>query len=267
MPIGDIHLGAKACDEDRLQRVIDRVRRGENAYWIGMGDFADFINVSDRRFSPTTLAEWIRVSDLGDLARVQRDRFLDYVTPIADKCLALIMGNHEQAIHKHYERAIYSEIVTGIKERAGMDAQEKLGLGYSGWLQLAFYRAAEERRGASIIDIHLHHGFVGGKLAGAKALNMQRWLWTHDCDVAIFGHSHNTSSQVEAVEEIDSAGNVRVRKRVGAYGGTFLRTNVEGSTTYSETKGYFPLPMSGAEILLRPGASHINDRVRVVTGT
>lgn len=264
-PLGDIHLGAAACDEDKFRRVIAQIAEDDRAYWISMGDVADFINRSDPRFSPSTLASWIKISDLADLARAQRDRYLELVKPIAHKCLAMVMGNHEMAIHKHYERAIHSEIVAGVKEAAGWDAEYPLDLGYYGYLHLHFY-ASEKREGVTRIVFNLHHGFTGGRLAGAKALNMQRWLWTHNADVVIFGHSHNTGTQVEAVEQIDRAGRVTYHKRIGCYSGTFLRSINEGTSTYSEVKGYLPMPTAGCVVVLRPRAENESDRVRVVSG-
>jgi hypothetical protein len=202
---------------------------------------------------------------LADLARAQRDRFLEFVKPIAGKCLALLSGNHETAILRHYERDVYHEIVSAIKEEQtnsprpagegpgvrGYDSH--LGMGYSGWLRLVFYWANDKKGGSSLINVNLHHGFVGGKLAGAKALDMQRWLWNHNADLVIFGHSHNTGAQREAVEEVDKADRVKVARRVGCYAGTFLHTTAEGATTYSEVKGYPPLPVGHVEIILTPG--------------
>ena len=90
---------------------------------------------------------------------------------------------------------------------------------------------------------HVHHGFGGGRLAGGKALNMQRWLWTHDCDVAIFGHLHNVMGQKEAVEYLDKNNNIRQHTRFGCYGGSFL-----GRAEYAVRSGFLPLPMGGVEI-------------------
>lgn len=263
IPIGDTHVGAKACDEKLLRAVVQRVADDPNCYWIGLGDFCDFINVRDPRFSAATLADWISVSDLVDLAKAQRDHFLEIIEPIAHKCLALVAGNHEESIKKHSERAIYDEIVAKIKGMGKID--EMLGVGYYGWLQLRFYRHKTKRRCASNVTFNLHHGFVGGKLAGAKALNMQRWLWTHDADIVLFGHSHNTSIQPESVERINRAGQLENVTRVGAYTGTFLRsTNSGGPSTYSERKGYFPLPVGGVEIELRPAQKNKHGRIRMI---
>lgn len=260
VPIGDIHLGARACDEDRLKRVIDRVAKDDRALWIGLGDYCDFVNVKDPRFAARTLAEWISVADLEDLAGAQEARLFKYFEPIAGKCLGLLEGNHETAITKYSERAIFANIVTRMKEVGGFKPDDVLGIGYYGWLQLHFYRSKHQER-ASVITLNLHHGFTKGKLAGAKALDMQRWLWTHDADIVLFGHSHNTASQIETVQGLNDAGNPVERNRIGAYGGTFLKTNEEGVTTYSEQKGYFPTPQSGVAIHLHPHAYDPHERV------
>lgn len=260
IPIGDIHLGNAACDELRFKATIDRIAADPSCYWIGLGDYCDFVNLSDKRFDPASLASWLKVHHLGDVARAQKERFLELVQPIAGKCLALVEGNHEAAIRKRYERDIYREIVLGIKEQAGHPVGHHLAIGVCGWLLLAFYRPDRDKGPRRTMRFYLHHGFVGGKLAGAKALNMQRWLWTHNADCVIFGHSHNTGVQVEAVESCSTNGRVEYAQRIGVYGGTYMR-----GARYAQEAGYFPLPLSGVEIRLRPGAVKIEDRLRVVT--
>ena len=264
VPIGDIHIGAAACNEQLLRDVVARVLGDESAYWIGMGDYCDFINRSDPRFNPGAMADWIKVADLGDLAKSQRDKFLDIIKPIAPKCLCLVEGNHETAITRHYERHVYGEIVTAIKQFSGMKDDDRLGIGYTGWLLLNFYRHKKKKAGSSAVKINLHHGFVGGRLAGAKALNMQRRLAFHEADLCLMGHSHNTMVQAEARQYLAGA-TVKEKKLIGAYTGTFLKSiNVDGPSTYSEVKGYLPMPLSRVEILLRPGAEDQNNRIKVL---
>ena len=220
----------------------------------------DFINRRDPRFTVDSLASWVTVRDMADLAGAQARRFLEIVKPIAGRCLCLIEGNHERAILKHYERDIYSDIIGGVKHHGGFPADTKLALGVAGWLVLSFARSDDGKSGRSVIRFNLHHGFVGGKLAGAKALNMQRWLWNHRADVVVFGHSHNTSVQLEAVEVV-RGNSVLLEKRIGCYGGTFM-----SGAQYAMEKGYFPLPLAHTEIILKPGAEDYTDRIRVVSG-
>jgi calcineurin-like phosphoesterase family protein len=259
VPLGDIHIGSAACHEKLFERVVDRIATDPTCYWIGMGDYAEFINASDPRFNADDLADWIRMSHLGDLARAQRDRFLSMVEPIAGRCLALVEGNHEAAIKRHYERDIYADIVTAVKELAGHPSDYKLALGGHGWLILTFRRQDDEVRRS--FRINVNHGFVGGKLAGAKALNMQRWLWTHNADLVIFGHSHNTAIQVESVEGVTTGGHVTRQNRIGCYSGSFMV-----GADYAQRKGYLPVPLGYVEIVIRPGAQYPPDRLKVMTG-
>jgi predicted phosphodiesterase len=247
-----------------LKAVVGRVKEEKNTYWIDMGDKCEFINLRDPRFAPDALASWIRVSDMMDLAKAQRDRYLEFIHPIAPKVLGMVEGNHENSILRFFERNIHSEIVSHVKESGGISPEDQIDLGPYGWIQLLFYRDKKKRRGTTTVNINVHHGFVGGRLAGAKALNMQRWLWSHDCDIALMGHSHNTGVQWEAVERIDRGGRVRNSRRVGCFTGTFMEA-IEGETSYAERKGYFPLPISGVEIILRPGAERARDRIRIMT--
>lgn len=249
-----------------LRTVVQSIKETDNTYWIGMGDYCEFINVADFRFDAEQLADWIDVADLVDLARVQVQRFVEIVSPVADKCLALCEGNHERAIRRHTERDVYREIVAQVKGAGGFKSSHKLALGFTGWLQLLFRRSVQGERaeGTRIVNAHLHHGFVGGKLAGAKALNMQRWLWTHNADLCLWGHSHNTGIQPEAVEEIDRRGNVKTQVRRGAFTGTFLHSGRRGKgSSYAEIKGYFPLPVGGVLVELRPQVS-VGSGIRLV---
>ena len=89
VPLGDVHIGAAACDEELFRSVVKGIAQDPDAYWIGMGDYCDWINVQDRRSNLGVLADWISVSDLVDLGSVQRERFCEIVSPIAHK-LSLI---------------------------------------------------------------------------------------------------------------------------------------------------------------------------------
>lgn len=249
VPIGDIHLGAAACDERLFRDVVSSIADDENAYWILMGDAINAINVQDPRFNPEDLAPWIKMQQLSDLAKAETERFLKIIQPIASKCLAALTGNHEEQLKKHNERDIHSEIVSGIKQLGGMSVDEKLSLGYYGWLQLCFRRSGGSGKQ---INLNLHHGMGGGRGAGGKANRIQQWIWNHDADIVIFGHTHNTSVQVEAVESINTSGKVSVSKRFGCYSGTFLKTGIDGRTTYSEEKGYSALPLGGIAITIKP---------------
>jgi predicted phosphodiesterase len=266
VPLGDMHVGALACDEAMIEQVIKDVVNDENAYIIGMGDYTDSVNRKDPRFDPSNLAPWISVRDLTDIARVQRDRFLDIVRPaaLAGKFLCLLEGNHETAIKHHSERDIYSEIVTTIKQWQGMAEDEILGLGYEGWLQMIFHRS-ESREHTNIVTFNLHHGYGGGRRPGGNVNRLADRMAAYDADIFLMGHTHKDDAHKEVVTSLDREGNIATRTKHGVYTGSFLRSFVGDSDTYSSRAGYAPLPIGNIEIMLRPGAEYPSKPIQILS--
>ena len=256
-PVGDVHLGHVACNEKRFAATIKAIADDPDAYWIGLGDMADFINRSDKRYDSESVAPWLRWK--ADLAGAQRDRLLDELRPIAPKCLALIEGNHEWSILQRYERAIYAEFCQGIRDAGGL-GDAPLALGTCGWISLTFNRS-EGKANSSTIRIYAYHGHTGGKLAGGKALDMQRTLWTHDADLCLAGHSHALQVQSEAVESVSRGAIIRTDRR-GVTCGSYLTVRSD-SDTYADRAGHLPPTDGSAIIYLRPGAESAVDRIRV----
>lgn len=257
VPLGDVHIGSAACNEKLFREVVDSIAADPEKYWISMGDVADYIARTDPRFTVGGLAKWIKTVHLSDLASAQSQRYLDIIKPIAHKCLTALSGNHELMILKHYERDIHTSNVETIKKYGGLT--QDIDLGYAGWLLLTFRLPNGQ---TETIKLSLHHGF-GGAGTGSKTINMQKWLWTHGADIAVFGHTHNTGIQIEAVEEITAGGTLRTIKRFGAYAGSFLSTSFNGGTSYSEMRGYPTLPLGGVEIIVKPFSE---DRIRIMCG-
>jgi len=251
-PLGDIHIGAASCNETLLKQWVATVKADPHASVICMGDMIDAIGPRDPRWNVDGLASWLSVQDMMDICAAQKDRLFKFIAPICSKVICCVEGNHERAIKRHYERDIYSEIVQGIRERGGHGQDVKLQLGYYGWMHLVFQRFGKRAKGSSrLVTLNIHHGYVGGRLAGAKALSMQRWLFTHAADVVLMGHSHNLGIQIEAVEKISKAGKLLMQKRLGCYTGTFMSGSGEGES-YSEVKGYLPMPASTMVLEVAP---------------
>lgn len=267
-PIFDVHLGARACDEAKLKSYIERVKNDDDGYWIGGGDYIEAVNSSDKRFDPRCIADWIHPHDYRNIARVQADRFLDMVRPIAGKCIGLLEGNHEEKIRSFYEHDIYGHIVSAIKKDAGMDDVDQLGLNYSGWLQLKFAAAGHERY---TINMRLHHGYGGGSKPGAAANRMRDFILTNDCEIALMGHCHRlTADDPVIVDTVNAAGVVKPRVRRGAFCGSYLNSHHQAENpdtsfhTYSERAGYPPLCTGGLVIELKPGTRDPMQRVRIM---
>jgi hypothetical protein len=262
----DIHLGHRACDERLLKATIKEIDEAPHARWIGGGDYCEFINRTDRRYDEAMQADWL--VGARDLAGRQREKLLELLKPIAPKCLGLLMGNHEETILRKYERDIYGDLVVNVKKWAGMEPAYRLGLGWYGWIVLKYYRApAPSRARAATVKIVGHHGFSTGRLAGANALNLERWLWQHNCALGLMGHSHRRLPGDVDRKDVTTTGKPVMLKGKGAFCGSFLGTYVddeEGAAPYYERAGYFGRAPGGVKVILRPGARHQDDRVRIV---
>lgn len=265
VPLGDMHIGNRSADryEKSLRRLVKEIAREENSYVVLMGDVIEAIGVKDKRFDPKSISKWIALGDLVDIAAVQNSRAVDILMPVIeeDKIIAVLTGNHEQSQMRWHERDVSYDIIKEIKR--GGSKQQKLGLGMSGWVMLRFHRNQKGAKGSTqTFKIFIHHGFVGGRLAGAKALNMQRLLWNHQADLVLMGHDHTTRVQPEAIERLNMKGDVEVVSRLGCSTGNWL-----GQAKYAREAGYFPIPVGYVDIRLRPGARKRRDKIRATAVT
>jgi len=243
--VGDLHLGHSQVNEALVAQTAKRLQ-AEDTYWIDLGDSIDAIRMSDPRFDVRSLPDWIGKADLMDIPRAQVDRYRHYFGRLGKTCWARLFGNHEATLQKYTERDIYSELNDAIglpKERA---------LGYSGFVRLRFRR----RRGTDnhILNtwtqtIYISHGSGGGKLAGGKALNLERLPIGFDADIYARGHTHTKlvlpKRQIgvspRTLEIVDKQ---QIMINVGAY--------LDGKRGYPEYAGLYPQSMGPVELWFYP---------------
>src|SRR5262245_40094142 len=92
--LGDLHMGHMGCDEKSIDRDIKDIKDDPFSLWIGLGDYGDYITPRDKRWHPgSTTAE--AMANIGRYGTYMRDKVHDKFEPIADKCLGMLIGNHE----------------------------------------------------------------------------------------------------------------------------------------------------------------------------
>ncbi|MFA7218372.1 MAG: hypothetical protein WC057_07240, partial [Dehalococcoidales bacterium] len=156
--IGDIHIGSLHCAEHDLQRKITEIKDKKNAYWIGMGDYFDAILKDDKRFDIGGLADWVKKDNI---LEGQRKRLKELLSPIADKCICMLTGNHEESIHLHKQDDITQNLCDDLKVKYG---------GYSCFVSLRFSRAGCRRA----YIIHAWHGSGAAQTDGARLNRLTR---------------------------------------------------------------------------------------------
>lgn len=258
----DLHVGAKACDENLLRRDIAAIESDPRAYWIGGGDYIDAIaRKGDKRYRESELASWLAGKD--DVMGQQRDYLVDMLAPIAHKCLGLIDGNHEDAAIRYYDRNIYGEIVTKIADIAGRPPPS-LALGTQGFVIINWRRGTPDDWGGTwSMVVYCHHGYGGGRLPGAHALALGRILGDYECDLAMTGHRH--IEQVLSKARVCPSG-YGAKKKISyaAFVASYLDTFIKPSSdtmpldTYPERKGLPASKLGTFPIVIKPSDRRIS---------
>ena len=101
IPVGDIHDGTKANDEKKRKETVEYIGSDPNCFWLGMGDYVNAINYSDKRFDPEDMRD---PTKLKDLVADQEKTIIKLFKPIRKQCIGMLGGNHEETVLKKYHR-------------------------------------------------------------------------------------------------------------------------------------------------------------------
>jgi len=255
--LGDVHLGARACDEALFQQTVQGIRDAPNTFWIGMGDMAEAIHRHDPRHREETMATWLWGK--GPIIKYQRDRLIDLLKPIGPKCLCYLIGNHEDWIDKDTSSDCYLDVIEAIRATPETDLRMNL----AGFLTLRFRRMNEAKKGGTQgFVFYLHHGWVQGDGRSAVTINLERLPEGYVADIYAIGHTHKPLSFPTTTTAVDRNGKVIAWKHYHVNTGGFLKNALPDATTYTEAKGKRPVPLGAAEIELTPYAE--DKKIRVI---
>jgi len=263
--LGDVHIGALNCAEVELIKLVKHIQKDPYAVWIGGGDYADAVILNDAaRFDVNTLPNWMLTGNpqtikerIGDILFAQRQRFVDIVSPIRDKCLGLIEGNHEFAIFKHHNRDHMSELCRMLDVPNLTDCAF-LRLKFS--RNVAYCKKQSVRKHGyptSTCTVFICHGHGGGRTAGAEPTKLQRLAMDKDADIILTGHSHTYHILPPIVQlAVPHSGKLPedpiVHEKHVANWGSFLYTYKTGASTYSSRENYPVRPMYTVETVISP---------------
>src|SRR3990167_4154078 len=175
IPLGDTHIGSKACAIDKLKELVAWIRKTPDVYVVGMGDYIDAINLSDPRFNPSLLSD---KTVLSRLAQSQCEECVDIFKPIAPKIIGMAIGNHEMTIGKKYHFDAMYQICGQLKAK------------YLGWSSLTRLRILRNKC-SNIINIFAEHSLSAGKKKGAKVNALEDRSNDIEADIYLRGHSHD----------------------------------------------------------------------------
>jgi hypothetical protein len=253
--LSDIHWMSKACAEDEVRADIKRIKDDPYSFWLGGGDYCDFIGHSDKRFDPDAVAEWVNVKDLGDLGRVGMTQLRDLFWPIKHKCLGLLIGNHE----KKYELKTENDSLHAWL----CEELEVPNLQYSAFFDLVLCRGPVKRPRLQMespsytsrrqFRVFCHHGAGFATTPGGKLNKLIQFMQSFEADLYFCGHVHDRTARKEPTITVDkNCKKLTHRSRLGVIAGSYLKTYQQGVTTYGEQRGYRPTALGASVVEITP---------------
>jgi predicted phosphodiesterase len=222
--ISDIHLGSSDCDEEMFLAYLKEIEKDPAARVILNGDLLQY----DTRGSK------------GDVYRQkyppsQQKRLMrEYLTPIKDKIIGMLGGNHD-ALRTQEDASPIQDIA------------EWLGVPYAageGLFKLPVGR--RENKKPFVYTVYCTHGWSNSRAMGGKANNLQRLSDIVLADVYMISHTH-TPMVFPDTYYVPDLRNNKVDKRIRYYvnTGSFQKRGM-----YPTTKGMRPVALLNPVILL-----------------
>ena len=250
IPITDWHLGNMHSNEKYMRELVKEIEGDPFTYWIGLGDYAEYITHRDPRFDAGELADWLLTREaMVDMGKAETRRFLNMVEPIKDKCRALAEGNHEQALSAHGDSDVYSNIVEALK---GKSAHKLDHRGFVTW------RFSRQGANSWPLRIFATHGSGGGSSKGNAGNKMGKLAEQVDgLDLLLMGHLHDPDYKPMA------------KMRVGPRDSRNVTIHCVscpalcGDMQYANNKDLPALPTGHVEIFVTPNSHQIDVKMSV----
>ena len=245
-PIGDTHEGVKNCDEDKLKEDIEFIRSHSNCRWLGMGDYCDFINYTDKRFDSRDL-HTRHERHLDNLHYEQLNYMSKLLKPIAGKCIGLLEGNHEETIRKKYHCDPVGIMAYNLKTKSLTDTT---------MIKWNFVRRSSGgHRACKTLTIFARHGSESCRTDGAALNALFAKAKDFEADIYLMGHVHRKvhgESCFLAFGGSEKLPRLVNKKKLFVVTGTYYKTYQNGTSNYAQKKGYSPTPTGSPIIYIDP---------------
>ena len=228
-PLGDIHAGSIFCVEENIKRQVNIIKGDPFALWWGMGDYCEAITPTDKRWDIKAVAPWVEQQNI---AESQRQWVRSLFEPIKDKCLGLLIGNHEETIRLRN----YQDIQLDLCRDLGVK-----NLSYSCFLRIYFER--ESSNSVFTVTCHLEHGSGAAQTEGGKMMRLVKGMAAFDADIYAMAHLHDIKTNTIPYLYLSQKEPLKIKQRVkvGAITGSWFKAYMESPyPSYAERHGYTP---------------------------
>lgn len=203
-----------------VDNAINYIKR-KKCVWVGTGDYGDAIIPTDPRFDFDSIDLNLKTPQ-EQYAEIER-----MFSPIADKCLGLLDGNHDILHWKKHEHNYVKELSANLNVPY---------LTISAYLRFFFQKFNVN------FDVYVHHGWTSSRTKGGvisriyDLANIFPWA-----DLYVMGHVHQIGiGDKRASLYVDDELEIRDKLQWFCFAGSFLKGYVKGKTSYVEEKTYRP---------------------------
>lgn len=238
IPLGDFHVGAKACALDVIEGYLSWIKARDNAYTILNGDL---MNCATKGSTPELYDDLVRPDDAYIKLR-------SMLLPIKDKVLMVTRGGHEE----HIYRAVGTDYSARLAYDLG-DVPYRADAGMV--IVYAPRREGENRRLA--FRFYATHGWGGARTIGAKVKKVEELAIAIDADVYILSHDHTQNvhrlNRMSPSHKHDRNGALRLvpHRQLLVNTGGFLKYD-----GYVARKGYSPQDLGTPRIRCEVKQTH-----------
>ncbi len=180
IPFGDIHRSSPMCHEEKFLEFLDWAKGKKRAYFLGMGDYDDFVSGSERMLLNRKGLHDSTVETLEGIYETHTIRLWNEIKFMNGRLIGLIEGNH------------YGEFESGITTTQYLAQKMKCKyLGVNSFIRLCFKQKG--RNTSNTIDIWAHHGKGGSRKVGGSLNRVEDMLFAANADIYLMGHDHKKS--------------------------------------------------------------------------
>lgn len=192
-PISDVHIGSLEHNQNEWDKFMTKIASEPNSYVILAGDL---MNNATRSSVSNVFDEVLR-------PREQKERLVKYLTPIKNKILCAVSGNHERRSMKDADNDPMYDVMCKLD----LEHLYRQNIAFMK-IQLGTTKQAKGRQ-ATTYTFAVTHGAGGGIFTGASVNRNERFGYTIDnLDCLIVGHTHKGTVSKPAKIVIDPRNDV-----------------------------------------------------------
>lgn len=235
--VSDLHYGEAAMDYRRWLDLRDWIADHPDVRWLFHGDLFDLATVNSPGRSMTRQA--LNFKDARKLAR-------EDIAPIADQCVALLTGNHDQRVARGLQ----------IEFDPVEDLAEGLGITHLGYEGFVHYRVTDGDFLQEYNGYH-HHGCGSGQSWGSFFNTLERLANRNDADFVVIGHRHQRAATTTTKRQVAVDNQIQVVDVPLVGAGSFLKHE---HGTYAAERGFAPSVLGSATIHLHVDRHSVHAR-------